>query len=118
MLFRSLAVSGPVLALGLAMVYRPGWRRLPAVLALLLPATLAAVTFPSIAPLVVQGAIPGVVLSLLAAILRRATVAEATGPDVVPAATSSTRLVSPPSLVVNVDDDSNGHRGRADRGAS
>lgn len=113
-----LAVSGPVLALGLAMVYRPGWRRLPAVLALLLPATLAAVTFPSIAPLVVQGAIPGVVLSLVAAALRRATVeGDAFVADVPPPVTASTRLASPPSLVVNVDDDSGGERLRNDGGA-
>lgn len=113
-----LAVSGPVLVLGLAMVYRPGWRRLPAVLALLLPATLAAVTFPSIAPLVVQGAVPGIVLSLLAAVLRRAT-AEAVpaGGDGSAAVRSSTRLASRPSLVVNVDDTSDGERFSDDRGA-
>lgn len=111
-----LGVSGPVLALGLAMVYRPGWRRLPAVLALLLPATLAAVAFPSIAPLVVQGAIPGVALSLVAAALRRATVdTPPERPDAVPPFPSSTRLASPPSLVVNVGDDTGGESSRVER---
>ncbi len=101
-----LAVSGPLLALGLAMVYRPGWRRLPAVFALALPATMAAVAFPDLAPLVVQAAIPGITLSLLAGALHRATDAVAgTGPSERPrvAVGSSTRMVSSPSLIVNVD---------------
>lgn len=102
-----LLVSGPLLALGLMMVYRPAWRRVPAVFALALPATLAALAFPDIAPLVVQAAIPGCLLSCLAAGLRRIT------DPVAPVAAvpqrfddlddDSTRLVSPPSLIVNLD---------------
>jgi ABC-type nickel/cobalt efflux system permease component RcnA len=113
-------VSGPLLALGLTMVYRPAWRRVPAVFALALPATLAAVAFPAIAPLVVQAAIPGCLLSFLAAGLRRVT------EPVVPMVAvpqrfddhdhdhdhehehehehdDSTRLAAPPSLIVNLD---------------
>ena len=107
-----LLVSGPLLALGLTMVYRPAWRRVPAVFALALPATLAAVAFPAIAPLVVQAAIPGCLLSFLAAGLRRVT------EPVVPMVAvpqrfddhdhehdhddDSTRLAAP-SLIVNLD---------------
>ena len=102
-------MSGPLLALGLTMVYRPAWRRVPAVFALALPATLAAVAFPAIAPLVVQAAIPGCLLSFLAAGLRRVT------EPVVPMVAvpqrfhdhddddDSTRLAAPPSLIVNLD---------------
>jgi hypothetical protein len=116
-----LLVSGPLLALGLTMVYRPAWRRVPAVFALALPATLAAVAFPAIAPLVVQAAIPGCLLSFLAAGLRRAT--EPAVPMVVLPQRfddhdhddddhddqdhqdddDSTRLVAAPSLIVNLD---------------
>ena len=96
-----LAVSGPLLGVGLAMAYRPGWRRLPAVFALVLPAMLAAVAFPAIAPLVVQAALPGLALSLLAAMLRRA--AEPAAPAVERAVDgSSSRVAAAPSLVVNV----------------
>ncbi len=101
-----LLVSGPLLALGLTMVYRPAWRRVPAVFALALPATLAAVAFPDIAPLVVQAAIPGCLLSFLAAGLRRVTEPVVPMVAVAPAADDhddSTRLVSPPSLIVNLD---------------
>lgn len=103
-----LAVSGPILAVGLAMVYRPGWRRLPAVFALVVPALLAAVTFPALAPLVLQAALPGLGLSLLAAGLRR--VADRPGPAVGgrPATGSSIGLPAQPSLVVNVGDGSSG----------
>jgi hypothetical protein len=94
------------------MVYRPAWRRVPAVFALALPATLAAVAFPAIAPLVVQAAIPGCLLSFLAAGLRRVT------EPVVPMVAvpqrfddhdhdhdhdDSTRLAAAPSLIVNLD---------------
>jgi len=112
-------VSGPLLALGLTMVYRPAWRRVPAVFALALPATLAAVAFPAIAPLVVQAAIPGCLLSFLAAGLRRATepaVPMVVGPqrfddhdhdhdddDHDHDDDGSTRLVASPSLIVNLD---------------
>jgi hypothetical protein len=106
-----LIVSGPLLALGLAMVYRPGWRRLPAVFALALPATFAAVAFPDLAPLVVQAAIPGISLSFLAAGLRK--VGEPVGgsrswrrPD---DRGSSVPMGSAPSLVVNVDAPSDTH---------
>jgi hypothetical protein len=106
-----LVVSGPLLALGLTMVYRPAWRRIPAVFALALPATLAAVAFPDIAPLVVQAAIPACLLSLLAAGLRRVT-DRVPPPLVLPSARAddgddgddaSTRLVTAPSLIVNIE---------------
>lgn len=102
-----LAVSGPILAIGLLMVYRPTWRRLPAVFALLLPATVAAVIFPAIAPLVIQAAVPGVALSLVAAALRRAAEPPRAEPRwTIPGGNSSTRLGMPPSLVVNLDEGS------------
>lgn len=95
------AVSGPLLGVGMAMAYRPGWRRLPAVFALVLPATLAAVAFPGIAPLVVQAALPGLALSLLAAALRWA--AEPAAPTVPwTVGGSSARVDAMPSLMVNV----------------
>ena len=96
-----LAVSGPLLCVGLAIAYRPGWRRLPAVFALVLPAVLAAVAFPAIAPLILQAALPGLALSLLAAALRRA--AEPAAPTASrQAGGSSARIDAPTSLVVNV----------------
>ena len=99
-----LLVSGPLLALGLTMVYRPAWRRVPAVFALALPATLAAVAFPAIAPLVVQAAIPACLLSFLAALLRRG--AGEVDPTVAPPRPlpldDSTRFASNPSLIVNL----------------
>lgn len=103
-----LMVSGPLLALGLTMVYRPAWRRIPAVFALALPATLAAVAFPDIAPLVVQAAIPAMLLSLLAAALRRLTDPLPAGvvvaaPRAAADEDASTRLVTPASLIVNLD---------------
>jgi hypothetical protein len=116
-----LAVSGPLLALGLAMVYRPGWRRLPAVFALVLPATLAAVAFPDLAPLVVQAAIPGIALSLLAGALRRATESDAgIGPAPRPRSgtESSTRMASTPSLLVNTDSSPDNVTSPAGRAAS
>jgi hypothetical protein len=90
------------------MVYRPAWRRIPAVFALALPATLAAVAFPDIAPLVVQAAIPAMLLSLLAAALRRLTDPLPAGvvvaaPRAAADEDASTRLVTPASLIVNLD---------------
>ena len=86
------------------MVYRPAWRRVPAVFALALPATLAAVAFPAIAPLVVQAAIPACLLSFLAALLRRG--AGEVDPTVAPPRPlpldDSTRFASNPSLIVNL----------------
>jgi len=66
-----LVASGLTLAVGLAMVSRPAWRRPVAVLALATGAIVSAAAFPNAAPLFVQAAVPGVVLATLAAMLRR-----------------------------------------------
>ena len=99
-----LAVSGPVLAVGLALVYRATARRPPVVLTIAAALTLVAAAIPDLAPLVAQAALPGVALSLLAAGLRvfvdRAR--EPLRPRLAPlvAANSSTRFVATPSIVI------------------
>ncbi|MEI7782215.1 MAG: hypothetical protein WCJ18_09860, partial [Planctomycetota bacterium] len=99
-----LAISGPVLAIGLVMVYRPTARRTPAVLAIAVMLTLVAAAVPDLAPLVAQAALPGVALSLLAAGLR--VFVERAGQSVRPrlapivTANSSTRFQAMPSIVI------------------
>jgi hypothetical protein len=58
--------SAVSLAVGLAMVYRPAWRRPSLILGGAAVATLAAAIFPDLAPLVAQAAIPGVLLAAAA----------------------------------------------------
>ena len=99
-----LAISGPVLAVGLALVYRPMARRTPVVLAMAVTLTLVAAAAPDLAPLVAQAALPGVALSLLAAGLR--VFVERSNRPVRPrlapivAANSSTRFRAVPSIVI------------------
>lgn len=106
-----LAVSGPVLAAGLAMLYRRTLRRPVAVLPVAAGLALAAAAFPDLAPLTLQAALPGVALSLLAVLLRglfdrdsghsREGGVATHRPNVaVVSASSLTRTASPPSLIV------------------
>jgi hypothetical protein len=99
-----LAVSGPVLALGLAFVYRPAVRRTSIALALASGLVLAASAVPDRAPLFAQAAVPGLLFSLVAAALRflverpATTGREPLAPNVTSG--SSTRFVPTPSLVI------------------
>jgi hypothetical protein len=61
-----LVASGTSLAAGLMMVYRPWFRRISVVLAVLAAAGLVAAAWIDQAPLAVQAALPGVLLALLA----------------------------------------------------
>jgi hypothetical protein len=100
-----LAVSGPVLALGLSAVYLPRLRSVPVVIGVAAVASLAAAFFPELAPLVAQAAVPGAVLTVLAAalrfVLRRRTAAvPARGPAPVVSASSLTQVAPQPSLII------------------
>jgi hypothetical protein len=100
-----LVVSGPVLALGLAAVYVPRLRSVPVVLGVAAVASLAAAFFSELAPLVGQAAGPGVVLTLLAAVLRfvlrrRVPVASTRGAAAVVSASSLTQIAPQPSLII------------------
>jgi hypothetical protein len=99
-----LAVSGPVLALGLAFVYRPALRRTSIVLALASGLVLAAAALPELAPLFAQAALPGLLLSLVAAGLRSFVErpVETVRPRLAPviSAGSSTRFMPAPSIVI------------------
>jgi hypothetical protein len=68
--FIVLAASGPVLAIGLGMVYRAAWRRPVVVLSLVAAAALLAIALPETATLAGQAAVPGALLAALAATLR------------------------------------------------
>jgi hypothetical protein len=103
-----LAASGPVLALGLLGVYLPWLRTVPVVLGLAVVAILAAAAFPELAPLVVQAAVPGAALAVLAAALRfvldeRSPTPLPTptrGPAAVVSASSLTQVAPQPSLII------------------
>jgi hypothetical protein len=98
-----LAVSGPVLAVGLLAVYRPWMRGVPALLALATLASLAAAIKPDLAPLVAGAAIPGVALAAIAAALRawlRTSGPRPAAPDARVSASSLTRAASHPSLII------------------
>ncbi|MEI6239716.1 MAG: hypothetical protein WCR51_04965 [Planctomycetia bacterium] len=99
-----LVVSGVALATGLAMVYRAALRRVPVVLSIGAVAALVAAVVPDLAPLVGLAAVPGVVLSLVAAALRSFIDRPAVrppqwGPPV--AAESSTRYMPAASIVIS-----------------
>ncbi len=106
-----LAASGPVLALGLLAVYLPRLRTVPVVLCLAVVASLAAVAFPELAPLVAQAAVPGAALAALAAALRfvldnRAPALPSPSPSprvpaAVVSASSLTQVAPQPSLIIN-----------------
>lgn len=98
-----LAVSGPVLAIGLLVVYSPALRTVPVLLAAATLASLAAAAAPGTAPLVFQAAAPGLALVGLAAVLRH-VLRPTPSPDrqtVVPAVSaSSLTQVAAPSLII------------------
>jgi hypothetical protein len=106
-----LAASGATLAAGLAAIERPAFRRLSVMVATAATIGLAAVAAPEVAPLVLQAAVPGVVLAALAwgvrlALARRgAKVAGRAGGWGLPAS-SLTRPTAAASLLVSpaVDD--------------
>ena len=96
-----LAASGPVLAVGLFMVYVSAARSVWLVIGGLSLIAVLAAAWPGLAPLLFQGALPGVLLALLAAVMRgliRPTPAAAAWR--LPAGDSMTRGVTPPSLIV------------------
>jgi len=100
-----LSMSGPVLAIGLLGVYQPRLRTTPIVLALVVVASLAAAAWPERAPLVVQAALPGVALALLAAGLesllgQRSIVSRTAAPAVLVSASSMTQVAPLPSLII------------------
>ncbi len=70
--FIVLVASGTTLGLGLLLVYREAFRCPSVLLAMTATAALGAATMPEIAVLVGQAAIPGLVMAILAAALRRA----------------------------------------------
>ena len=102
-----LAVSGPVLAIGLLGVYLPWLRTVPVALCLAVVASLGAVAFPELSPLVAQAAVPGAALAVLAAMLRLLldrqappSLPERVQPAVV-SASSLTQVAPQPSLIIN-----------------
>jgi len=105
-----LAVSGPVLAVGLAVVQRPGLRSPPLLLGAAAVASLAAAAVPDFAPLLAQAAVPGALLAVLAAGLRlvvnRGAAPAGRSPAVLVSATSITQAA--PSLIVSPSAPSSG----------
>ena len=101
-----LAVSAPVLALGLLGVYLQRLRTVPVVLGLAAIASIAAAVFPELTPLVAQAAVPGVALAMLAATLR--LILHRRQPGLPPArvaqavvsASSLTQVAPQPSLII------------------
>ena len=103
--FAVLVASGVALAAGLAFAYVPAARRPAVVLPFVAIVGLAAAAMPDLAPLAAQAALPGVALSLVAWGLRdwldrdlRRSGAAGAAPAV--SASSLTRAIAPPSLVV------------------
>ena len=120
-----LACSGTALAVGLALAYRPPLRRPGVVVPFLAALVLAAAAAPGFAPLVMQAAVPGVLLVMLAWFLRAVFDRSAPGIDLLPdevavSATTLTRELSgPPSLVVSPSSVSSGEAaGTSGRSAS
>lgn len=99
-----LVVSGITLAAGLALVYRAALRRVPIMLSIGACLSLAAALVPDLAPLAGLAAIPGVLLSLLAAALRMFVDRPAGRPPqagLVLPAESSTRYMPAASIVIS-----------------
>jgi hypothetical protein len=100
-----LASSGTMLLLGLAIVYIAGFRRPVVVVALLAAGVLAAAAQPALAPLLVQTALPGAALAVLAWLLRVVFDRRDVGREPVAAAVSPSSLTRslelPPSLIVS-----------------
>lgn len=95
-----LAVSGPVLAIGLVMVYLRVARSAWLVIGVASVLTVLAAVWPGLAPMLVQGALPGVGLALMAAAMRGLIRLPAPVAQRLPAGSSVTRGVPPPSLIV------------------
>ena len=103
-----LLVSGPVVGVGLLLLYRPALRRVPVVLGLAAAAALGAAAAPDLAPLVIQATLPGVGLVLLAAGLRLALDQPRPAENQrrvprLPQAEDSTQLIEAPSLLIGGD---------------
>jgi len=102
-----LAVSAPVLAVGLAGVYLRRLRTMPVVLGLAAVVSLAAAVFPEVSPLVAQAAVPGVALAILAAVLqfvfhgRQSAPPPARISSPVVSASSLTQVAPQPSLIIS-----------------
>ena len=100
-----LAVSGPVLAVGLAGVYLPRLRTVPVLLGLAAACGLGAAVLPELAPLTAQAALPGAALAAVAAmlrlLLRRSSGQTALPAPEAPISASSLIQVAPqPSLII------------------
>lgn len=100
-----LVFSGPVLAAGLAVLYRRSLRTTPLALAIAAGLALAASLMPDLAPLALQAALPGVGLAVLAALLRM-LLDRTSGPArprlaSLASGNSSTRLLQTGSIVIS-----------------
>lgn len=95
-----LAVSGPVLVVGLLMVYVPAARSAWLIVGGASLLTLLAAACPGLAPMLVQGALPGVGLALMAAAMRGLIRLPSSAAQRLAAGSSITRGVVPPSLIV------------------
>ncbi|MFM8733771.1 MAG: hypothetical protein ACKOC8_01030 [Pirellulales bacterium] len=105
-----LVASGAALAAGMAAIEKPTLRRVPVVIATAAVIGLGAVAAPEVAPLVVQAAVPGVAIAIIAwtarlILARRGPQASRGGAWPLPAS-SLTRPAAAPSLVVSagIDD--------------
>ena len=100
-----LVASGIALAAGLVLAYRPAARRTAVVVPLVFTLGVVAAALPDLAPLAAQAALPGVALALVAWALRAVFDREPNAPprpQPAPVSASSlTRAVSAPSLVVS-----------------
>jgi len=101
--FLVLAVSGAVLALGLAIIYRSAMRRVPTLVSIGAATALGAAFVPDLLPLIGLAALPGLLLALLAAVLRlvveRPPVRQRR-PGLVVSPDSSTRFMPAASIVI------------------
>lgn len=95
-----LALSGPVLAVGLLMVYVPPARSAWLVVGVTSLLVLLAAVWPRLAPLLVQGALPGLGLALMAAAMRGLIRLPATAAERLAAGSLLARGPTPPSLIV------------------
>lgn len=95
-----LAVSGPVLVVGLLMVYVPAARSAWLIVGVASLLTLLAAAWPGLAPMLVQGALPGVGLALMAAAMRGLIRLPSSAAERLAAGSSIARGVAPPSLIV------------------
>lgn len=95
--------SGAVLGAGLAAVYTPALRSLPVLVGVVAVVGLAMAAFPDVAPILAQAAVPGGVLAVAAAALRRLVEGRAVAPRERGAgggASSPTDVAPRPSLII------------------